>query len=192
MDLKDRKDIEEVINGCIKGQRKYQEILHKAFYSKMLVACMRYAQNTAEAEDLLHDGFIKLYTKLPKYNYEGSFEGWVRRIIVNNAIDFIRKKKEFSVDFRNEHEHIINTKFDDSSNNLENIEITKIKAEKIIQAIQQLSPAYRAVFNMYVLEDMSHKEIAEELGISIGTSKSNLSKAKLRIREILGSSKSGL
>lgn len=188
MNLKDPENIKEVIDGCIKGKRKYQEILHKAFYSKMLVACMRYAENRAEAEDLLHEGFIKLYSRLPRYNYKGSFEGWVRRIIVNNAIDFIRKKKEIAVDFRDEHQHIINNQYDDSISNKNATELTKIKAEKIIEAIQKLSPAYRAVFNMYVLEDMSHKEIAKELGISVGTSKSNLSKAKIRIKEILSKS----
>lgn len=188
MDLKDQKDIQEVIQGCINGQSKYQEILHKAFYSKMLVVCMRYAHNKAEAEDLLHDGFIKLYQKLEKYNYQGSFEGWVRRIIVNNSIDFIRRRKEFTVDFSSDNEHIINNRYDSTEKTLEDIEVTKFKAQKIIEAIQQLSPAYKTVFNMYVLEDMSHKEIAEELGVSVGTSKSNLSKAKLRIREILSSS----
>ena len=192
MDLKNRDNIKEVIEGCIKGQRKYQEILHRAFYSKMLLVCMRYAQNNAEAEDLLHDGFIKLYSKLSKYNHQGSFEGWIRRIIVNNSIDFIRKKKEFTVSFGSDNEHIINDRQDDSNNNEQLIEAQQFKAQQIIKAIQKLSPAYKTVFNMYVLEDMSHKEIAEELGISVGTSKSNLSKAKLRIREILGSSMNDL
>ncbi len=189
MDLKDQDNIKEVIEGCINGRRKYQEILHKAFYSKMLVVCMRYAQNTAEAEDLLHDGFIKLYDKLPKYKYQGSFEGWVRRIIVNNSIDFIRKRKEFTVYFGAENEHIINDRTDSSIDSLQDIEIKEFKAKQIIKAIQKLSPAYKAVFNMYVLEDMSHKEIAQELNISIGTSKSNLSKAKVRIKEFLKAAK---
>ena len=192
MDLKDQEDIKEVIEGCIKGQRKYQEILHKAFYGKMLVVCMRYAQNNAEAEDLLHDGFIKLYSKLSKYTYKGSFEGWIRRIIVNNSIDFIRKKKEFTVSFGSDNEHIINQRQDNSDESYQLLESKEFKAQKIIKAIQELSPAYKAVFNMYVLEDMTHKEISEELGISVGTSKSNLSKAKLRIREILGSSMNDL
>jgi len=192
MDLKDQEDIKEVIEGCIKGQRKYQEILHKAFYGKMLVVCMRYAQNNAEAEDLLHDGFIKLYSKLSKYTYKGSFEGWIRRIIVNNSIDFIRKKKEFTVSFGSDNEHIINQRQENSDESYQLLESKQFKAHKIIKAIQELSPAYKAVFNMYVLEDMTHKEISEELGISVGTSKSNLSKAKLRIREILGSSMNDL
>jgi len=185
MNLKDNKDIKRVIDGCIKGQRKYQEVLHKAFYSKMLGVCLRYASNTAEAEDLLHDGFIKVYQKLPNYKYEGSFEGWIRRIIANNSIDFVRRKKEFTVSFGEENQHIINDRRDDSASSLEEIQITEFKAKQIIEAIQELSPAYKIVFNMYVLEDMTHKEISEEIGISIGTSKSNLSKAKERIREIL-------
>ena len=185
MNLKDKEDIKKVIQGCINGKRKYQEILHKAFYSKMMSVCMRYAENTAEAEDLLHDGFIKLYQKLPKYKYEGSFEGWIRRIITNNSIDYLRKKKEFTVSFGDDNEHIINNRKDDSNSYFEEIELTELKAGKIIKAIQELTPAYKAVFNMYVIEDLSHKEIAEELGISVGTSKSNLSKAKDKIRSIL-------
>ncbi len=184
MDLKDQKDIETVINGCINGESKYQEILHKAFYSKMLVVCMRYAQNNAEAEDLLHEGFIKLYQKLPKYNYTGSFEGWIRRIISNNAIDFIRKRKEFIIDFNDDNEFLLNNQEENSDR--DDLNLIKTKAQKIINAIQQLTPAYKAVFNMYILEDMSHKEIAEKLGISIGSSKSNLFKAKLKIKKILG------
>lgn len=185
MDLKDNKDIKKVIQGCINGKRKYQEILHKAFYSKMMSVCLRYAENTAEAEDLLHDGFIKLYQKLHKYKYQGSFEGWVRRIITNNSIDYLRKKKEFTVSFGPENEHIINNRSDNTSSDSEEIELTKYKAQQIIEAIQELTPAYKAVFNMYVIEDLSHKQIAEELGISVGTSKSNLSKAKDKIRNIL-------
>jgi len=184
MDLKDRKDIEKLIKGCINKQSKYQEILHRAFYSKMLVVCMAYAKNRAEAEDLLHDGFIKLYQKLPKYNYQGSFEGWVRRIITNNAIDFIRKRKEFTIDFNDTHLNLVDETEHEKSN--EDKELIKAKAEKIIAAIQQLSPAYKAVFNMYILENMSHKEIAQKLNISVGSSKSNLFKAKKKIKDLLG------
>lgn len=186
MNLNDLNEIKKIVNGCIKGQRKYQEILHKAYYGKMLVVCLRYANNKAEAEDLLHDGFIKVYQKLSKYNFQGSFEGWIRRIIVNNSIDTIRKKKEFPVNFDGESEHIINQESDYSAHSSQDqIELTNVKAQHAIEAIQQLSPAYKAVFNMYVLDEMSHKEIAETLGISIGTSKSNLSKAKMKIKEIL-------
>jgi RNA polymerase sigma-70 factor (ECF subfamily) len=185
MDLNDLNEIKLIVNGCIKGQRKYQEILHKAYYSKMLAVCMRYANNRAEAEDLLHDGFIKVYQKLSKFNFQGSFEGWIRRIIVNNSIDSIRKKKEFTVNFDAENEHIINREDDNTELNIDQLEVTNIKAQQAIEAIQQLSPAYKAVFNMYVLDEMSHKEIADELGISVGTSKSNLSKAKVKIKEIL-------
>ncbi len=190
MDFKDPDDIKKVINGCIKGKRKYQEMLHRAFYGKMLVVCMRYADNQAEAEDLLHDGFIKLYQKLSKYNYQGSFEGWIRRIIVNNSIDNIRRKKEFTVSFDAENEYMLENTVDKPiEDGNDDIDITSIRAQRAIEAIQQLSPAYKAVFNMYVLDEMSHKEIAEELGISVGTSKSNLSKAKLKIKAILSQDK---
>jgi len=183
MDLKDQEDIRKLINGCIKGKPKYQKILHQTFYSKMLAVCMRYAKNTAEAEDMLHEGFIKLYQILHKYNYQGSFEGWVRRIIVNNSLDVLRKQKNFIINVNENNEYLIDNY---SPKQNEDFEPNQLKAEAIIKAIQQLSPAYKAVFNMYVLDDMSHKEIAEKLNISEGASKSNLFKAKLKIKELLG------
>ena len=185
MDLKDKEDIRKLINGCIKGKPKYQKILHQTFYSKMLAVCMRYAKNTAEAEDMLHEGFIKLYQILHKYNYQGSFEGWVRRIIINNSLDVLRKKKNFIINVNQDNEYLIDN-YSPKNADTENLEQSQLKAEGIIKAIQQLSPAYKAVFNMYVLEDMSHKEIAEKLNISEGASKSNLFKAKLKIKELLG------
>ncbi len=183
MNLENRQELEKLIKGCIKGKRKYQEILHRAFYGKMLVVCMRYASCRPEAEDFLHEGFIKLYQKLEKYDYKGSFEGWVRRIIVNNTIDIIRRKREFVTDNELDY-HSLKDQDADAFSDLD-LSVTQIKAQVAIEAIQELSPAYRAVFNMYVLEGLSHKEISEELGISTGTSKSNLSKAKVKLAEIL-------
>ncbi len=183
MNLADRQELEKLINGCIKGKRKYQEILHQTFYGKMLVVCMRYASCRAEAEDFLHEGFIKLYQKLGKYDYKGSFEGWVRRIIVNNTIDIIRRKREFVTDNELDYSKYYEQEPEDDS--ALDLNTTHIKAQVAIESIQELSPAYRAVFNMYVLDGLSHKEISEELGISVGTSKSNLSKAKTKLAEIL-------
>lgn len=146
---------------------------------------MRYAKDTDEAQDMVQNGFIKVFAKLDVYNFTGSLEGWIRRIMVNTAIDQIRKNKRdpFSIEddarIQNLEEEI---PFDVEETNSE----TSIKAEKAIKAISQLSPAYKAVFNLYVMEGYTHKEIAEYLGISEGTSKSNLAKAKMKLRLILG------
>ncbi len=184
MDLNRPEVLEELIEGCLRNERKYQELLHKAFYSKMLVVCMRYTRDRAEAEDLLHDGFIKMYQKLKHFNYQGSFEGWLRRLMVNNAIDYIRRKREFATDLDVEHPHLVQ-QMDNTDEDMDQFDINQFKAQQIIDAIQKLTPAYKMVFNLYVVEELSHKEIADRLGISIGTSKSNLSKAKVKIREML-------
>jgi RNA polymerase sigma-70 factor (ECF subfamily) len=125
-------------------------------------------------------GFIKIFKKLDVYNFEGSLEGWIRRIMVNTAIDQIRKNKRdpFSI----EDEQRVQNIEEDVPFSQEDDQDIKIKAETAIKAISQLSPAYRTVFNMYVMEGFTHKEIADYLGISEGTSKSNLAKAKQKLR----------
>lgn len=178
-----KEDLRTIVDGCIKGKSKYQLQLFKLFYGKMMAVCMRYAKDRDEAQDMVQNGFIKIFSKLDVYNFEGSLEGWIRRIMVNTAIDQIRKNKRdpFSIEddsrIQNMEEDVPFAEDDDQE--------LKIKAEVAIKAISGLSPAYRTVFNLYVMEGMSHKEIAEYLGISEGTSKSNLAKAKMKLKEEL-------
>lgn len=183
MDLSNKKHVEKLIADCIKGNSVSQQKLYKAFYGKMLVLCMRYTANKQEAQDLLHEGYLKVFTKLPTFNNKGSLEGWIRRIIVNNAIDFVRRKKD--VFFINEEEANLSNFKDDFDDDFEEQELAKTKAEKVLELVQKLSPAYKTVFSMYVIDGYKHKEIAEELNISIGSSKSNLAKAKRKIIEML-------
>jgi RNA polymerase sigma-70 factor (ECF subfamily) len=173
----------ELINGCIKLDKACQRHLYEQFYGKMMAVCMRYAKNRDEASDILNEGFMKVYTNLKTFASNGSFEGWIRRIIVNTAIDYLRK---------NRHEYlIVNTVYASESGMSKTQEIEdddifrNISQEDIIKAIQSLSPAYRTVFNLYVIEEFTHKEIAEKLDISEGTSKSNLSKAKYNLKKNL-------
>lgn len=180
MDLNDNKVLIDFVERCLKGDRQSQKKLYEMFYGKMLSACSRYAENRDEAKDMLHDGFIKVFLNLDKYNFKGSLEGWIRRIIVNTAIDYTRKKKTNYSDFENEP-----SESEDESQAIIEIEkANQIKAEIMMELIQKLSPAYRTVFNMFVLDSYTHKEISEELGISEGTSKSNLSKAKLKLKKL--------
>lgn len=182
MDFSSREEVERLIERCIAGERKAQQIFYESFYRTMLGVCLRYSSNTSEAQDMLHDGFVKAFYKLKDFKNAGSLEGWVRRIMVNNAIDTIRKKKELIIE---ESEQVLLSMTADDLEEKEKEALIQAKAKDIVKLIQQLSPGYRTVFNMYVIEEYSHKEIAEELGISIGTSKSNLAKAKARIRELL-------
>jgi RNA polymerase sigma-70 factor (ECF subfamily) len=172
----------EIIKGCLKNDRSCQKALYERYYGKMMSVCLRYAKDRDEAKDILHEAYMKVYDKLRNFGNKGSFEGWIRRIMVNTAIDHIR---------RNKHEYlIVNTVYasdqaatvkDESDENIMN----SVDHEEVMKAIQQLSPAYRAVFNLYVIEEYSHKEIADILDISEGTSKSNLAKAKFNLKKNL-------
>lgn len=149
----------------------------------MLVVCMRYINDRDTAEEVLQEGFIKIFDKLSGFDYKGSFEGWMKRIMANTAIDSIRKSKKDPLLTDNDEDFKIGG--ENTLINQEEIEFLGLKAEIALEAIKQLSPAYRAVFNLYVLEEYTHKEIAEILGISEGTSKSNLAKAKLNLQKVL-------
>lgn len=160
----------DLIAGCIAGDRKMQEELYNRFASKMYAVCVRYANNADDAQDLLQEGFIKVYKNLHRFRAEGSFEGWVRRVFINSSIEHYRKKQAK-----------LTTVSDKEENTIEDSDISALDslAERdIINLIQDLSPGYRTVFNLYVIEGYSHKEIGELLGISEGTSKSQLARAK--------------
>ena len=177
----------ELVDGCLKGERRSQQRVYELFYGKMMAVCMRYTKNTDQAKDILQDGFIKVFRSMESYNRAGSFEGWIRRIVVNTAIDHFRRSKhsylllgeERSIeDFKDQDEE--DTLADEAGDDLPDL-----KPADVINAMQKLTPAYRTVFNLYVFEEMTHKEIAELLGINIGTSKSNLAKAKQNLKKLL-------
>jgi RNA polymerase sigma-70 factor (ECF subfamily) len=160
----------DLITGCLQGDRRMQEELYRRFSPRMYAVCLRYAGNAEEAEDILQEGFIKIFKKLESFRGEGSFEGWIRRIFVNTAIEHFRRKR-YLMPVTEKEENTIEGKYTSALDDL---------AEKdIIALIQELSPGYRTVFNMYVIEGYTHKEISDMLGISEGTSKSQLSRAKV-------------
>jgi RNA polymerase sigma-70 factor (ECF subfamily) len=154
----------------VQGDRQMQEELYNRFSGKMYAVCLRYANNADDAQDLLQEGFIKVYRNLHRFRAEGSFEGWIRRVFVNSSIEHFRKK---SLQLSRVSEKEESTIGDTDISALDSL------AEKdIIRLVQELSPGYRTVFNLYVVEGFSHKEIADQLGISEGTSKSQLARAR--------------
>lgn len=176
-----------IIDGCIAGERRSQQRVYELFYGKMMAVCLRYTKNHDQAKDILQDGFIKVFRSMDRFNRAGSFEGWIRRIMVNTAIDHFRRTKnaylllgeERSIeDFGDQDEEDVLQ--DDGPE-----EESDLKPADVINAMQKLTPAYRTVFNLYVFEEMTHKEIADALGISVGTSKSNLAKAKHNLKKLL-------
>ena len=158
-----------LIEGCLRGDRQSQSRLYAMLMQKMFVVCLRYSKNREEAEEILQEGFIKVFEFIHQYKFAGSFEGWVRKIMVNCALQKYRSKKLHAV-------------VDIDTATLENISneniISQIGTKELLKMVQLLPPSYRMVFNLYVFEGMKHREIAQHLSISEGTSKSNLSDAR--------------
>jgi RNA polymerase sigma-70 factor (ECF subfamily) len=165
-----------LIQACITGSRKSQKELYEIFAPKMFALCLKYAKNNMDAEDILQEGFVKLFNNLHRFRGEGSFDGWVRRIFVNTAIEHIRRKNVTTT----VGEGLENSIVDRQKSALDNL-----YEQDIICKANTLSDGYRTVFNLYAVEGYSHKEIANHLGITESTSKSQFSRAKALLRCIL-------
>jgi RNA polymerase sigma-70 factor (ECF subfamily) len=175
MFLEHKYTTDELIKRCKANERKAQELLYKQFASKMMGVCLRYATDRMEAEDMLQNGFIKVFQKIDDYRGDGSFEGWIRRIMVHSSIEYYRKYHKMAqmVELEDASGH---TSFDA-------LATSKLAANDLMALIQQLAPGYRIVFNLFAIEGYSHKEIAEMTGISEGASKSQLSRARSVLKE---------
>lgn len=161
---------EELIKGCIREDRSCQYQLYKKFAGKMMAVCSRYARTQLEAEDFLQEGFIRVFDNLEKFKFNGSFEGWVRRIMVNTALKNYRK-----LSFQNEQIGI------DDSYDAMDYDATvydKMEEKELMNIIEQMPEGYKVVFNLFAIEGYSHKEIADSLGVNEGTSRSQLNKAR--------------
>lgn len=169
----------DLIAACRRQERWAQQQLYETFYGKMMGVCMRYADSEDDALDLLHEGFMKVFRYINKYQSGTSLNAWIRRIMINTCIDAYRKKvRRRTEDI--EEAYGLSSKDADA--------ISQCSEQEILAAVQQLSIAYRTVFNLYVIEGYSHKEIAEMLGISESTSRSNLVKARAKLKLKLKSS----
>jgi len=167
----------EIVEGCKAGKRELQKALYTRFSGKMFAVCLRYSKSREEAEDILQDGFVKVFHSIQQFMGTGSFEGWVRRIMVNTALEALRKKK---LDF---------SSFDIAhagNQPDETFDLTgKLSAQDLLTIIQELPNGYRTIFNLYAIEGYQHKEIAVMLNISEGTSKSQLARARGMLQEKL-------
>lgn len=164
----------KIIEGCIKGKRNAQSKLYNKYAPVLLGICLRYARNRTEAEDILQEGFIKVFSSIQGFRREGSFEGWLKRIIVNTAIT--HNKQNLKHDYHADIDEVEETKI--KSDEVEEIPMLKIPQATLMNLIQQLPEGYRMVFNLYVFEQYTHQEIADFLGVSVNTSKSQLMKAR--------------
>lgn len=169
----------QLVTSCLAGRADSQELLYRRYASRMFGVCLRYAKNKMEAEDIMQEGFIKVYQNLKNFRCDGSLEGWVRRIMVNTAINYYKSNLKYlqtlDIDDCAYHENV-------------SIEATdNISLKTLLNLIQKLPEGYRMVFNLYVIEGYSHREIGDSLGISENTSKSQLSRARKVLQEKLKS-----
>ena len=167
---------DDYLSACARNERWAQEVLYKKHYPSMMSVCLRYSNNKEDALDILHEGFIKVFRNIDKFRKGTSFNAWIKRVMVNTAIDFYRKKKRRRTED-------IDTVLDIRAKTPNAINF--MATQDILNCLQNLSPSYRAVFNLYIIEGYSHKEIAEKLKISESTSRSNLVKARSKLRALL-------
>ena len=167
---------DDILNGCKQQNRIAQQELYLRYGGKMLVVCLRYTRNRAEAEDLLQEGFIKVFKHIHDFRNEGSLEGWIRRIMVNTALKQLSKQRPVFIEDTN-----ISFELDNNWSNA----LDKISEKELLQRIGNLPVGYKMVFNLYVLEGYSHAEIAELLKIKESTSRSQLVKARMMLQKII-------
>lgn len=176
------KELTKLLDGCRAGERISQQRVYGHFYQYVLTVCSRYTSNVEEAKEVMNDAFFKIFTKIDHFNPSYSFKGWLHRVVVNTAIDRYRSRQN-------------QPKTEDISQaqsiEIETEVVENLTREEIFKMVQYLSPAYRTVFNLFVVDGYSHPEIAQMLGITEGASKSNLSKARMKLKEMLTTNASG-
>lgn len=169
----------ELIKACKKQDTNAQRELYETYAPRMMGLCMMYCKNSDAAQDMLHDGFIKVFTQIKKYSGRGSFEGWMRRVFVNTILENFRKEKR-KLQLISEMEVLEEEVMDE---NLERLFDDNITEQTLLEMIQELPDGYRTVFSLYIFEDMSHREIAKQLGIKEAASRSQYSRAKSSLKE---------
>src|SRR5688500_10228316 len=178
-------DEHTLIQECLKQNSSAQKILYKKFFPKMIAVCLRYLKNREDASEVLNSAFLKVFEKLKQYKSEGSLEGWIKRIVINSSLDFIRRNKTYRNKFILTDEfqsYSSSEKQDNDTINFSDAEIY-LSSEEIFELISALPPATRIVFNLYVIDGFAHKQIAKQLNISTGTSQWHLSNARKLLKE---------
>jgi RNA polymerase sigma factor (sigma-70 family) len=179
----EEKDIDKIIDGCIQDDRKAQETLYRSFYRAMMNLCLRYTKNEADAMEVLNSGFYKVYKNIRKYDKrKATLYTWIRTIIINTCLDFIRAKSG----------HATWKELDQAVQvDLPPDVFVQLSAADILKLVRQLPPATQAVFNLYVMEGFNHRQIAELLGTSEGTSKWHLSEARRLLQQLISKNETG-
>lgn len=166
-------ELEQLIHGCVRNERRAQEKLYKLFYPKMMAMVRRYIDHEEQAEEVMNNGYLRAFQKLNQYNFQGSFEGWLRKIIFHAVSDYVKQNTRYS-------EKVVLVEKDEL---VHRDHADKLYYDQLVKLVQALPDATRTVFNMYVMEGLTHKEIGNLLGISEGTSKWHLSEGRRQLKE---------
>ena len=185
--MRDQSELLEWVSACREGNARAQRRLFKHFYGTVMAICMRYAGNSDEAEDMLSDGFLRVFSNLDKYENIGSFEAWMKRVVRNAALDY-RRKYDKNVDFVDIDEVADSQMADYHLNDA----IAKMSSQEMVSLIQQLPPVTRTVFNLFVFEGFSHKEISQQLNITENTSAWHVNNARTRLKNAINQYDNGL
>jgi len=170
-------DENALVEACVEGNYRAQKRLYQLYAPQMMGVCMRYSSCVADAEDILQDGFIKIYQHIDSYTGQGALGGWMRRIMINTALQRFRENKNMQL-----------VRMDDTDLHLREVSddvLSKMAADELMAKLQQLPIGFRTVFNLYAIEGFKHHEIASQLGISVGTSKSQYSRSRAILREMI-------
>jgi len=166
----------QLIDGCKSGKRQFQNLLYQRYFRRMFAVCLRYSNNQVEAEDILQEAFVKVFRSISSYTGNGSFEGWIKRIMINTSLTQYQKNKKMGISVDLE---IVEPYLSDVDEKADQTGVaTSLSADQLNGLIQKLPEGYKHVFSMYALDGFTHQEIADSLGININTSKSQLSKAR--------------
>src|SRR6185436_12972015 len=176
-------ELRSTIQGCVLNDRLSQKKIYTSFYNYAMAICSLYTKNYDDSVEILNDGFLKIFKEIYRYqpayaNVRSSFKGWLRKIMIHTAIDHFRKN----------HRHRFTKELDSETTRLsarDEDALDRISYDEIVRSMQKLTPGYRIIFNLFIIENFSHEEIAKQLGISIGTSKSNLARGKKQLQKIL-------
>lgn len=173
----------ELIEGCLAGKEKFYKMLYDNNYGKMFNVCLRYAKDREEAQDILQEGYIRVFKTLQQYDFQGSFEGWIRRVIVTSAINYYNKNNLRSITDYVDNDVLLKMEKNEALNDMNNS--IPLEAKELLSVIQKLPPVYKMVFNLNAIEGYSHKEISDMMGITESTSRSNLAKARAKLQEMI-------
>lgn len=177
MDTGENYTDDELVKGCFNNKRKFQELLYRKYSRKMYGICLSYTNDRNAAQDILQDGFIKVFKNIQRFEGKGSLEGWIRRIITHTAIDYFRQRARIN--------QLLDFQEDEKDTEVNNNVMVNINTENIIEQLQKIPEGARLIFNLYAVEGYSHKEISEKLEISEGTSKSQFNRARQLLQKLL-------